>query len=337
MVDENNKLLIQVAKLYYLDQLTQLEIGRRLNTSRSTVSRLLQEARDKGVVKIAIDSLGERDKDLELTMQQVFGLRDVRVLSTYDQSPDEARKGLGLLATEYLDQIVRDDIILTLSFGRSIASMVQQLKPTRKVNMTVVQMIGALGAGNPLLDGPDLVRDLAENYGAQYRYLHAPLLVKDSRTRDLLVQSPSVQETLALARRADVAVLGVGALESDSSGLIWTGYLNQKDIAWLKSKGAVGHMCAQHFDINGQMLDVDLNRRAIGIGLETLRSIDTVMAVAGGEEKAQAILGAIRGRYLDVLITDDVAAQKILESNYSGRHRGLAEQDSWPNRGDNQS
>jgi DNA-binding transcriptional regulator LsrR (DeoR family) len=129
----------------------------------------------------------------------------------------------------------------------------------------------------------------------------------------LLVQSPSVQETLTLARRADVAVLGVGALESNASGLIWTGYLTQKDIAWLKSKGVVGHMCAQHFDIHGQMLDVDLNRRAIGIGLENLRSIDTVIAVAGGEEKAQAILGAIRGRYLDVLITDDLAAQKILE------------------------
>lgn len=319
MVDENNKLLMQVAKLYYLDQLTQVEIGRRLNTSRSTISRLLQEARDKGVVKIAIDSLGERDKDLELIMQQTFGLREVRVLTTYNPSPDEARKGLGLLAAEYLDQIIRDDIILALSYGRSIASMVQQLQPARKVNMTVVQMIGSLGAGNPLLDGPDLVRDLAENYSAQYRYLHAPLLVEDSRTRDLLLQAPSVQETLVLSRRADVAVLGVGALESNSSGLIWTGYLNQKDIAWLKSKGAVGHMCAQHFDINGQMLDVDLNRRAIGLGLENLRSIDTVIAVAGGEEKALAILGAIRGRYLDVLITDDLTTQRILEINETGQ------------------
>jgi deoxyribonucleoside regulator len=313
MAQENKRLLMQVAKLYYVQQLTQAEIGRKVQTSRSTVSRLLQEAREKGIVKITIEYPWERDTELEEALKRTFGLREARVLMAYDQSGDESRNGRGLLAAEYIDNIVQDGMILGVSNGRSIASTVQQLNPSRQVDMTVVQIIGALGVGSPLVDGPDLVRNLAEAYGAQYRYMHAPLVVEDVRTRDLLLQEPSVQETLSLARRTDVAVLGVGALDSASSGLIWTGFLNEKDTVWLRNQGGVGHMCAQHYDINGQLLDVELNRRVIGVGLESLRSIDTVIAIAGGEEKAKAILGAIRGQYIDVLITDDQAATKILE------------------------
>jgi deoxyribonucleoside regulator len=310
---KNNRLLMQVAKMYYMEQLTQAQIGRNLGTSRATVSRLLQEAREKGIVKISIEFPWERDEELEKIVQARFGLREVRVLTSYDQPIETIRDGRGLLAAEYIDQIVADGMILALSNGRSIASTVKRLRPARKVNMTVVQAIGALGSDNHLVDGPDLVRNLAESYRAQYRYMHAPLVVEDHRTRDLLVQEPSVQEILALARRADVAILGVGALESESSGLIWAGYLNKKDIAWLRSQGSVGHMCAQHFDINGRLLDVELNKRVVGIGLETLRGIETVVAIAGGAEKASAILGAIRGSYIDVLITDDHAVHKLIE------------------------
>jgi deoxyribonucleoside regulator len=312
MAIENNKLLMQVAKLYYAEQLTQSEIGRRLNTSRSTVSRLLQEARDRGIVKITIEYPWERDEELERLLRRTFDLDKVRVLAGYDQPIEDLREGRGLLAAEYIDQIVRDDMILAMSFGRSLASMVRQAKPVRPVNLTVVQMIGALGAENPLIDGPDQVRDLAVTYGGQYRYLPAPLLVEDQQTRDRLMQQTTVSETLSLARRADIALLGIGALDSQSSGLIWTGYLNQKDIDWLVEKGAVGHLCAQHYDINGQLLDIDLNKRVIGIGLQNLRSIKMVVAIAGGKEKARAILGAIRGKYIDVLITDDVAAREML-------------------------
>ena len=312
MAKESNRLLMQVAKMYYFQQLTQAEIGRRLNTSRSTVSRLLQEARDQGIVKITIDYPWERDTDLEQKLKQTFGLREARVLVGYDQSSEEVRDGMGLLAAEYLDQILRDDMVVAVSNGRSIASTVEQLKPTRRLDFTVVQLIGALDSGNPLLDGPDLVRNLAERYGGKYRYMNAPLLVEDIRTRDYLMQEPAVQETLSMARHADVAILGVGHLSSEYLGTIFGGYLTANDITQLQSQGAVGHMCVQHFDINGKLLDVEMNRRAIGMGLSALRNIDTVVAIAGGKEKAAAITGAITGNYLDVLITDDHAARKML-------------------------
>ena len=304
--------LVQAARLYYEQNLTQAEIGRRLNTSRSTVSRLLQEARETGVVRVLINYPWKRDFELERQLLQKFQLREARVLKSFDRSPDEVFQGMGMLAAEFLDSFVKEEMVLGVSYGRSIAAMIEQLVPSRQVAMTVVQVLGALGMGNPLIEGPDLVRQLANVYGANYRYLYTPMIVESEQTRDLLLREPNVRDTLAIGRKADAVVMGIGAHHAEASGLIWTGYLNRKDLAFLRSRGAVGHMCAQHFDQEGQVLDIAFNRRVISIGIDALRDVETIIAVAGSKEKAHAICGALRGRYLDVLFTDDQAAEEVL-------------------------
>lgn len=313
-MQNQEEMLVHVARMYYERGLTQAEIGRHFHISRSTVSRLLQEARDSNVVRISINYPWKRDFDLERSLFKRFQLREVRVLQSMDRPRVDVFNGMGLLAAEYLDHCIRDGITLGVSYGRSIAATIKQLNPSRHVDMTVVQILGALGSGNPLIEGPDLVREIATLYGASYRYLFTPMIVESEQTRNLLLQEPNVQETLELGRLADVVILGIGAHAAETSGLIWTGYLNQKDITFLRSRGAVGHMCAQHFDTQGGELDVAFNRRVISIGLKALRDIETVIAVAGSENKAPAILGALRGNYIDVLITDDKAAKIILNT-----------------------
>lgn len=311
--DLHNRQLISVARLYYEHNLTQSEIGRRLNTSRSTVSRLLQEARDSGVVQITINYPWERDTHLENQLLAHFGLKDVRVLKSFGSSEEEIQQGMGQLAARYLNRITDDNMVLGVSYGRSIAQTVQQVPPTPRDNVTVVQIIGALGANNPLIDGIDLTRALAQKYKAVYRYLHSPLIVEDVRTQSLLMSEPALQDVLHLGRQADIALLGIGALGADTSGLIWTDYLNRKELEWLRNMGAVGHMCAQFFDADGGILDIELNRRSISIGLEALQHIETVVAVAGTRAKAQAIYGALMGGYLNVLISDNTAASEIIK------------------------
>jgi deoxyribonucleoside regulator len=311
--NHHNQQLITVAKLYYEQNLTQSEIGRRLNTSRSTVSRMLQEARDSGIVQIIINYTWERDTSLEMQLMNSFELKDVRVLKSFDRSAEDVRQGMGQLAARYLNRIIDDHQILGVSYGRSIAQTVQQVPLTPREDVTVVQIIGALGSNNPLIEGIDLTRALAIKYGATYRYLHSPLIVEDPRTRDLLVSEPLVQDVLEVGRRSHIALLGIGALGADASGFIWTGYLNRTELTHLQGLGAVGHMCAQFFDERGEILDIELNRKCISIGLESLRDIDTVVAVAGTSYKANAIYGALIGRYIDVLITDDTAASEIIQ------------------------
>lgn len=313
--------LVMVARLYYEQNLTQSEIGRRLSISRSTVSRMLQEARDTGVVQITINHTWERDAHLENRLLQLFGLRDVRVLRSFDRPSDDVMQGMGQLAARYINRITDDNMVIGVSYGRSIAQTVQQVPPTPRENVTIVQILGALGSNNPLIEGVELTRALATKYSATYRYLHSPLIVEDIRTRDLLVGEPSVHDVLEVGRRADIALLGIGALGTSDSSFIWTGYLSQKELLWLQNIGAVGHMSAQFFDADGAILDIELNRRCISIGLSALHDIETVIAVAGTRPKARAIYGALRGGYIDVLITDSNAAVDVIglmETNGSG-------------------
>ena len=121
-----------------------------------------------------------------------------------------------------------------------------------------------------------------------------------------------MKRALSLARRADVALVGIGAPSPEVYSLLRAGYLDQEELAQLRGQGVVGDICARHYDAHGHMLDIELNRRIVGIELEALHNIEQVIGVAGGEAKAEAILGALRGGHVNVLVTDDVTAKKVL-------------------------
>ncbi|HEX9116224.1 MAG TPA: sugar-binding transcriptional regulator [Anaerolineae bacterium] len=309
---DRDEMLAQVARDYYQDHLTQDEIGRRINASRSTVSRLLQQAVDRGIVRIIIDYPWERAHDLEARLVERFRLREAHVLLSKGRDEAIVRDGMGVLAARIIDREIADRAVLGISYGRSLASTIAALSPSRPAAVTVVPIIGALGSENPSIDGPELVRRLAQTYGGDFRYLPVPLLVDDVRTRDALSQTMPIFETLALARRADIILMGIGALTPGHSSMIWAGYLSEAELAWLRDQGAVGHMVAQFYDINGRMLEVEANQRSVGIGIRSLVGKQLVIAVAGGEPKGEAILGALRGHYLNVLVTDDAAARRVL-------------------------
>jgi deoxyribonucleoside regulator len=310
--DQERDLLIEAATLYYEEGLTQAEIGQRLATSRSTVSRLLRDARAQGVVHITINYPWARNSRLEALLKQTFDLPDARVLRSGGMSVDDALEGIGTLTARYLQNTIREDMVLGVSYGRSIAATIRHLQPQRELPLVVVQLLGALGSDNPLIEGANLARNLAAKYGASYRYLYAPLVVEDARTRDLFMQEPLVQDVLAVGRESDIALVGIGALGDEAPSLIWRGYLAAHDLARLQRMGAVGNMCAQFFDAHGRPVDTDLNRRSISIGLDGLATCKLVVAAAGGRKKAPAILGALRGGYVDVLVSDDQAIEEVL-------------------------
>jgi len=202
-MSKNRNLLVQAAQLYYEQQLTQAEIGHQLEVSRSTVSRLLQEARGTGVVRIIINYPWKRRTELEIALVEQFSLKDARVLAEEDQGEADAFDGIGALAAIYLDNFVEPGMTMGVSYGRSIAATIEHLQPASSVEMTFIQILGALNSGNPLIEGPDLVREMANRYEAHYQYLYTPMIVENVRTRDLLLQEPSVRKPLAAGRQAD--------------------------------------------------------------------------------------------------------------------------------------
>lgn len=310
---DSQDILIETAMLYYEEHLTQSEIGRRLNTSRSTISRFLKEARNKGLVQITINYSWARNSQLEDAMKARFSLKDAYILRTSNRQRQDITNDIGILAAKYLQGIIEENMILGVSYGRSIAATIRNLEPQDPLTITVVQILGALGVDNPLIESAELTRNLASKYGAQYRYLYAPLVVEDKKTRDIIMQEPLVNDVITIGKQADVALLGIGSLEEHVTNHIWRGYLNDNDFNKLKKAGGVGNMCAQFFDANGIIIDTDFNHRSISIGLDSLRNIPVVIAVASGIQKVNAIRGALLGKYVTTLVSDDVTAKHLLQ------------------------
>jgi DNA-binding transcriptional regulator LsrR (DeoR family) len=278
---------------------------------------MLQEARDLGVVEIIVHYPWKTSPKLESHLIARFGLFQAKVLCCDERPYEEIVRGLGVLAAHYIESILDKVSLLGISWGAAVHNTVQALRPARRLPVTVVQMVGAVGEGDPLIDGPELARLLAGVCGGEFRYLHAPLLVEDAQARDILLQEPTIRETLALARRAEVALVGIGTPLPEHSSLLRAGYLDTPALVQLESQGVVGDICGRHYDAQGREVDIELNRRIVGIRLEALREIDRVIGVSGGEDKAEAILGALRGGYVDVLVTDDVTAKRLLALSQS--------------------
>lgn len=304
--------LAQIAAWYYEQNLDQKAIALRIDRSPSMVSRLLQDARESGLVEIRVRYPIKTHAELENRLCETFSLSQAWVLA--DPSDDQAIRSrqLGELGARCFRQQIHDTINIGIGWGTSVYEVVSALPTLSVRGARVIQMIGSIGSGDPTIDGSEMTRWLAEKLGAPSRFLHAPLIVENEATAQSLFQDPAILETLTLAGQVEVALLGVGTTDPSTSGLRRAGYLNEADLRLLQQNGAVGDIVGLHLDITGSPLDSPINRRVIGVDLDALKRIPTVIAVANGEIKVPAILAVLRGGHANVLVTDAVTASSVL-------------------------
>lgn len=313
MDDERAELLARVASLYYEDDLTQQEISQRLGYSRSLISRLLTEARREGIVDIQVHHPLARIEALERALAKRFDLRQVRVLNSKGAVYAHTLNRLGALAACLLEQIARPNSVIGLSWGTALYELVHAFRPAYRPGVKVVQLIGAASSRDHQVDGPGLVRALADKFDGQYYVLPAPWLVDDKDLRDALMNDRRLREVLDLAGQVDIALVGIGTVEPSLSSFLRAGYITLEQTRMLQASGVVGDVCGLHFGIAGNLMDLPLVGYVFGIEAARLRDIPLVMGVAGGQAKAPAILGALRARLVNALVTDDVAARLVLE------------------------
>jgi len=310
---ERLKLLASVAELYYVEGCGQAEIASRYGYSRSAISRLLAEARENRLVEIRINHPIQRDTELEYTLRDKFALDSVFVAQRGNLSYERTLALLGRIAAGYLEGVLNNDDIVSISWGTAVYETVSALRPRRLRGTKVIQMIGGLGIGDSQIDGPGVAFRMAASLGAQCYTLNAPLIAADRRTRDSLLSLRAVRDALALALMADYALVGIGSIDQARASLLRSGYLNLAELEAIQVTGAVGDICGTHFDAEGHILDIDVNSRVVGISLPELRSGPCkVVAVSGGKVKAPAIAGALEGKLIDILVTDSNAAEEVL-------------------------
>ncbi|MFO7663359.1 MAG: sugar-binding transcriptional regulator [Chloroflexota bacterium] len=310
---ERLELLASVADLYYIERRSQAEIAQRFGYSRSTISRLLTEAHQRQLVEIRINHPLQRDTDLEYALRDRFDLDTVLVSRRGSLEYERMLMQLGRMAAGYLDEVLDDPCLIGISWGTAVYEVVTAMRARRLRGTQVVQMIGGLGLGDQQIDGPGVAMQLAERLGGRYFTLNAPHIAADEQTRDSLLSLRAIRESLQLALKAQYAIVGIGSVDANRSSLLRTGYLTRRELNAIKASGAVGDICGTHFDAKGNVLDIDINHRVVGIDLKALRSKPCrVVAVSGGRVKGPAIAGALQGNLIDVLITDSNAAEEVL-------------------------
>lgn len=314
MDDDRLELLGQVASWYYEDNLDQADIAARIGRSSSMVSRMLNEARAQGLIEISVRYPLKTDTDLEQRLCDIFNLSQACVLASPSvQDYPTILRRLGRLAARCLQEKLHNNIVISIGWGASLHQLVHAMPSVPLEKALVVQIMGASGHADPMIDGAELARWLAEKLNADYRFLPAPLIVENEIIAQSLLHEHPIDETLLLANQAQIALVGIGPIDSSLSGLYRTGYFNDGDIESFKNAGVVGDLAGRLLDGRGNLADISINRYIIGQNLESLRSVPTVIAVAGDIMKAQVILAALRTGCLDILVTDAMAAQAVLD------------------------
>lgn len=302
--------MARTAWLYYAEEFTQGQIAEKLGVSRSTVIRMLQRARQSGLVTISFgvaSDIFEVERDLELK----FGLKKVRIVP---DAEDEAmlRRWMGQVAAETLREMARQDSVIAVSWGRTLRSMADALQGEGTTRgMQIVALNGGLHNADRGTNPYEVAELISQFFGAPARVLYAPVYVRHAETAAGLISDPGLSEALDLARRAALVVFGTGTLDDDST-MLRLGYINPTEKDFLRKQGAVADIACRWIDAVGTPVALPATINPIGISLNDLRNIPDRLMVAGGNGKLTAIRACLRGGFATHLIINESIAIALL-------------------------
>jgi DNA-binding transcriptional regulator LsrR (DeoR family) len=304
--------LVQVAWLYHVGRLSQEEVSRRLGMSRFKVLRLLAEARDQGLVRVAVEHETTGTLALADRLAARCGLTEVRVAPMPGGTDDEAgaRRAVGILAAGFLARIGRDGpVTVGVGWGRTMAAMAQAVTGLRNPDLCFVSLMGSM-ARTAETSPFDVCTRLAALTGGAAMFLPAPFLTDSEADCQVVLRQRLVHETLEAARAAPFAIISLGDC-SPRALLSTSGILTAAELAELQAIGAVADSTGKFFLADGTLAPTDLNRRAPSIGLAELGARDVTL-LAAGAGKAVATLALLRAGIVDRLIADEGAARALL-------------------------
>ena len=307
-------LLLRVAWFYYKDELTQDEIAKRLSVSRASVGRMLERARQIGLVSINLNADHLSAFELSSQLRDAFGLTEALVVPDHETEPSDHHRlntRLGIGGAQFMSTHLRPGGSLGVGWGETVSRVIAATNFGAVGPIHMVTLTGGVDGylqtilsskGESAADG-DLVTTAA--------VISAPMCASSPALAAALREEPTIQQVLKHACEAEQAVVGVGTPTLDAT-IAQLGYISPEDVAMLDEHNVVGDILGQFFDADGNVVTLPLHDRRIGIELADLKGIPKVVGVAGGVHKARAVLGALRGGFLDVLVTNELAAISLL-------------------------
>lgn len=310
--DRKLDLAAHAAWLYYIAGNTQEEIATKLNVSRQAAQRLIALAVSEKLIKFRLDHPLSGCIALAESLRDTFGLLLCEVVPT-DASSRDHLNGIGVCAAAHLETylVAKTPTILAFSSGRTLRSVVEQIPSMDQPQHKIVSIIGNMShygrAGRY-----EVVMHLSDRVGSQAYPVPTPVVATSVEERDLLQTQRSFIAVKALAEQAKATFVGISQIAWNAP-LHQDGFINDAEVAELIELGAAGEIAGWAYDHQGVLLRSGTNNRVASVPLEH-PAHRLMIGVAGGANKTEAILAALRGKLINGLITDEAAARAIAAS-----------------------
>jgi len=312
MTSKNNDIamLVEAARLYYEHDFSQQQIAKKLGVSRPGVSRLLNKARELGIIRIEIKDPLDSGIKIESDLKKKYDLKKIVVVPEDDRMTI-IKKRLGQAAVKMLNELITDNFVLGVSWGTTMQEVARHMPEKKMQNLNVVQLNGGVSKAAYDTHASEIAQTIGIKLHATPYLLPLPAIVDSPQVKKVITSDKNIARTLDLGKKSEIAVFTVGLFNEDSV-LVKADYFEDKEIKSLLGKGAIGDICSRIIDNNGHICSESLNSRTIGIELDDLKKKPYSIAVVGGKEKLPAIRSALCGKWFNCLITDGWIAGELM-------------------------
>lgn len=307
---EEERLLYKVSKMYYDSNLTQSQISKELGIYRTTVGRMLKKARQKGIVKIEIQSTLNNQFELEDKIAKYFDLKEVIIVAPDPMENNSLQSKTGRACAELLNRIIKNDDVIGLAWGTTLGSMVDYLGELTPKEIDCVPLVGGPGEMAVEHHVNTIAYKLAQSFNGRPHFIDAAAIYESEATTQEILNSGYMKKTIELWDNLSVAIVGIGAKVS-SSNMVWSGFLGEKEQKELREHDAIGDICSRFYTFEGESIESPISNRTIAIDLERLKTLRYSIGVAYSATKSDSIIAALNGKFINTLITDEATALEI--------------------------
>lgn len=299
--------IVNIAELYYLHDMKQNDIAKKLGLARSTISTLLTQAKELGIVRIDVCDPYRLDAKYSINFKEKYGVNKCYAVHTSLKDSEDITDLIASRASEVFDGYLRDDITIGIAWGLGCYKFIQNYKENKKFsNIEVVPMLGGIDLACYMHPQNEMIRQFADKLGGSPNYIYAPLWSESKAERDMYMKSSAMKKLIGKWKKIDIAILGIG-IDSYKNRIFMSDAVEYKhDI------GLCGDLCGLFFDKDGDFPLNEYNDRTVGVDVELLRNIPEVIAIAGGDFKQKSILGALKTGIITTFITDSKTAKALL-------------------------